>query len=83
MGTVCCARNMAGVGDAAAPREGGADGAERDGRAEAEQLGGGGGGHGPSPAPQHTETLGLRERPAAGSAAAAWQVRRRAGRRRR
>ncbi|CAI9172281.1 unnamed protein product [Rangifer tarandus platyrhynchus] len=56
---------MAGVGDAAAPREGGADGAERDGRAEAEQLGGGGGGggggHGPPPAPQHTETLGFYE----------------------
>uniref|UniRef100_A0A8B9YGX5 Transmembrane anterior posterior transformation 1 n=1 Tax=Bos mutus grunniens TaxID=30521 RepID=A0A8B9YGX5_BOSMU len=50
---------MAGVGDAAAPREGGADGAERDGRAEAEQLGGGG--HGPPPAPQHTETLGFYE----------------------
>ncbi|XP_070314188.1 LOW QUALITY PROTEIN: transmembrane anterior posterior transformation protein 1 homolog [Odocoileus virginianus] len=61
VGTVCCARNMAGVGDAAAPREGGADGAERDGRAEAEQLGGGGGGHGPPPAPQHTETLGFYE----------------------
>ncbi|XP_070228833.1 transmembrane anterior posterior transformation protein 1 homolog [Bos mutus] len=59
VGTVCCARNMAGVGDAAAPREGGADGAERDGRAEAEQLGGGG--HGPPPAPQHTETLGFYE----------------------
>ncbi|KAM9742429.1 transmembrane anterior posterior transformation protein 1 homolog isoform 1-T1 [Dama dama] len=51
---------MAGVGDAAIPREGGADGAERDGRAEAEQLGGGGG-HGPPPAPQHTETLGFYE----------------------
>ncbi|KAM7243432.1 hypothetical protein CapIbe_005926 [Capra ibex] len=60
VGTVCCARNMAGVGDAAAPREGGADGAERDGRAEAEQLGGGSG-HGPPPAPQHTETLGFYE----------------------
>ncbi|XP_057561149.1 transmembrane anterior posterior transformation protein 1 homolog [Hippopotamus amphibius kiboko] len=69
VGTVCGARNMAGVGDAAAPREGGggggggggADGPERDGRGEAEQPGGGGGGHGPPPAPQHTETLGFYE----------------------
>ncbi|XP_060511361.2 transmembrane anterior posterior transformation protein 1 homolog isoform X1 [Panthera onca] len=63
-GTVCCARNMAGVGDAAAPGEGGgggADGPQRDGRGEAEQPGGGGGGHGPPPAPQHTETLGFYE----------------------
>ncbi|XP_026897028.2 transmembrane anterior posterior transformation protein 1 homolog [Acinonyx jubatus] len=62
-GTVCCARNMAGVGDAAAPGEGGgggADGPQRDGRGEAEQPGGGGG-HGPPPAPQHTETLGFYE----------------------
>lgn len=66
VGTVCCARNMAGVGDTAAPGEGsggggGADGPERDGRGEAEQPGGGGGGHGPPPAPQHTETLGFYE----------------------
>ncbi|XP_074206086.1 transmembrane anterior posterior transformation protein 1 homolog [Camelus bactrianus] len=67
VGTVCCARNMAGVGDAAAPGGGGgvgADGPERDGRGEAEQPGGGGGGgggHGPPPAPQHTETLGFYE----------------------
>ncbi|XP_064440383.1 transmembrane anterior posterior transformation protein 1 homolog isoform X2 [Mirounga angustirostris] len=63
-GTVCCARNMAGVGAAAAPGEGGgsgADGPERDGRGEAEQPGGGGGGHGPPPAPQHAETLGFYE----------------------
>uniref|UniRef100_A0ABI7YD01 Transmembrane anterior posterior transformation 1 n=1 Tax=Felis catus TaxID=9685 RepID=A0ABI7YD01_FELCA len=63
-GTVCCARNMAGVGDAAAPGEGGgggADGPQLDGRGEAEQPGGGGGGHGPPPAPQHTETLGFYE----------------------
>uniref|UniRef100_A0A8D1VHR6 Transmembrane anterior posterior transformation 1 n=4 Tax=Sus scrofa TaxID=9823 RepID=A0A8D1VHR6_PIG len=62
VGTVCCARNMAGVGDAAAPGEGGGggvDGPERDGRGEAEQPGGGG--HGPPPAPQHTETLGFYE----------------------
>uniref|UniRef100_A0A9L0TAJ5 Transmembrane anterior posterior transformation 1 n=1 Tax=Equus caballus TaxID=9796 RepID=A0A9L0TAJ5_HORSE len=53
---------MAGVGDAAAPREGGGGGAggpERDGRGEAEQPGGGG--HGAPPAPQHTETLGFYE----------------------
>uniref|UniRef100_A0A8D1Z7L1 Transmembrane anterior posterior transformation 1 n=1 Tax=Sus scrofa TaxID=9823 RepID=A0A8D1Z7L1_PIG len=53
---------MAGVGDAAAPGEGGGggvDGPERDGRGEAEQPGGGG--HGPPPAPQHTETLGFYE----------------------
>ncbi|KAM9678387.1 transmembrane anterior posterior transformation protein 1 homolog isoform 1-T1 [Trichechus inunguis] len=54
---------MAGVGDAAAPGEGGggsADGLERGGRGEAEQLGGSGGpGH--PPAPQHTETLGFYE----------------------
>ncbi|XP_047574907.1 transmembrane anterior posterior transformation protein 1 homolog [Lutra lutra] len=65
VGTVCCARNMAGVGDAAAPGEGsgggGAGGRERDGRGEAEQPGGGGGGHEPPPAPQHTETLGFYE----------------------
>lgn len=63
VGTVCCARNMAGVGDAAAPGEGGgggADGQERDGRGEAEQPGGSGS-HGPPPAPQHTETLGFYE----------------------
>ncbi|XP_062964355.1 transmembrane anterior posterior transformation protein 1 homolog isoform X2 [Cynocephalus volans] len=62
-GTVCCARNMAGVGDAAAPGEGGGGGAggrERDGRGETEQPGGSGG-HGPPPAPQHTETLGFYE----------------------
>nr|XP_036846454.1 transmembrane anterior posterior transformation protein 1 homolog isoform X1 [Manis javanica] len=61
-GTVCCARNMAGVGSAAAPGDGGgggADGPERDGRGETEQPGGGG--HGPPPAPQHTETLGFYE----------------------
>ncbi|XP_058402761.1 transmembrane anterior posterior transformation protein 1 homolog [Diceros bicornis minor] len=59
-GTLCCARNMAGVGDAAVPGEGGgADGPERDRRGEAEQPGGGG--HGPPPAPQHTETLGFYE----------------------
>ncbi|XP_023494083.2 transmembrane anterior posterior transformation protein 1 homolog [Equus caballus] len=61
-GTVCCVRNMAGVGDAAAPGEGGGGGAggpERDGRGEAEQPGGGG--HGAPPAPQHTETLGFYE----------------------
>lgn len=59
-GTVCGARNMAGVCDAAAPGEGGgggADGPERTSRGEAEQPGGGG--HGP--APQHTETLGFYE----------------------
>ncbi|XP_035874859.1 transmembrane anterior posterior transformation protein 1 homolog [Phyllostomus discolor] len=60
-----CSRNMAGVGDAAAPGEGGrggADGPERDGRGQAEQPGGGGGGgHGPPLAPQHTETLGFYE----------------------
>lgn len=59
---VCSARNMAGVGDAAAPGEGGgggADGRERDGRGQAEQPGGSG--HGPPPAPQHTETLGFYE----------------------
>uniref|UniRef100_G3STD1 Transmembrane anterior posterior transformation 1 n=1 Tax=Loxodonta africana TaxID=9785 RepID=G3STD1_LOXAF len=53
-----------GVGDAAAPGEGGgvggADGPERGGRGETEQPGGGGG-HGPPPAPQHTETLGFYE----------------------
>ncbi|XP_061048101.1 transmembrane anterior posterior transformation protein 1 homolog [Eubalaena glacialis] len=62
VGKVCCARNMAGVGDATAQREGGGGGAdipEREGRGEAEQAGGGG--HGPPPAPQHTETLGFYE----------------------
>ncbi|XP_032128946.1 transmembrane anterior posterior transformation protein 1 homolog isoform X2 [Sapajus apella] len=62
-GTVCCARNMAGVGDAAALGEGGGggvDGPQRDGRGEAEQPGGSGG-QGPPPAPQHTETLGFYE----------------------
>lgn len=56
-----CSRNMAGVGDAAAPGEGSrgsADGPERDGRGQAEQPGGG---HGPPLAPQHTETLGFYE----------------------
>ncbi|XP_074177752.1 transmembrane anterior posterior transformation protein 1 homolog [Rhinolophus sinicus] len=59
---VCSARNMAGVGDAAAPGEGGgggADGRERDGRGQAEQPGGSG--HGSPPTPQHTETLGFYE----------------------
>lgn len=59
-GTVCGARNMAGVCDAAAPGEGGgggADGTERSCSGEKEQPGGGG--HGP--APQHTETLGFYE----------------------
>lgn len=62
VGKVCCARNMAGVGDATAQREGGGGGAdipEREGRGDAEQPGGGG--HGPPPAPQHTETLGFYE----------------------
>ncbi|XP_054993831.1 transmembrane anterior posterior transformation protein 1 homolog [Sorex araneus] len=52
---------MAGVGDAAAPGEGGgADGPERDGRGEGEQPGGGGRGPAKAP-PQHTETLGFYE----------------------
>ncbi|KAI2533855.1 TAPT1 isoform 3 [Pan troglodytes] len=54
---------MAGVGDAAAPGEGGGggvDGPQRDGRGEAEQPGGSGG-QGPPPAPQLTETLGFYE----------------------
>ncbi|XP_002746007.3 transmembrane anterior posterior transformation protein 1 homolog isoform X1 [Callithrix jacchus] len=62
-GTVCCARNMAGVGDAAALGEGGGGGVDRpqlDGRGEAEQPGGSGG-QGPQPALQHTETLGFYE----------------------
>ncbi|XP_067591682.1 transmembrane anterior posterior transformation protein 1 homolog isoform X2 [Pseudorca crassidens] len=63
VGKVCCARNMAGVGDVTAQREGGGGGGadipEREGRGDAEQPGGGG--HGPPPAPQHTETLGFYE----------------------